>query len=102
MRALVGATLPSDSESVGVRLSYRIPAATPAQVALVTSEKTCKSALVAYKIASPGESPAPTSVYVVAVGSVYVVWTAYRPANSEWSTDVVFNSGFQVLAIFGG
>jgi hypothetical protein len=102
MKVLAGATLPADSESVGIRTTYRIPATSPAQVTLVTTEQTCKSALAAFISAVPGQSPTPTRIYVVAVGSVYVVWNPYRSANSEWSTNVVFNSRFQVLSMFGG
>jgi hypothetical protein len=102
MKVLAGATLPADSESVGIRTTYQIPAASPAQVTLVTTEKTCKSALAAFISAVPEQSPTPTTIYVVAVGSVYVVWNPYRPANSEWSTNVVFNSRFQVLSKFAG
>lgn len=102
MKVLVAATLPADSESVGERMTYKIPAASPTQVTLVTTERTCKSALTAFKSAVPGQSPAPTSIYVVAVGSVYVVWNPVRPASSEWYSNVIFSSKFQVLSKFGG
>ena len=102
MRVLAGATLPADSESVGIRMTYKIPAVSPAHVSLVTDEKTCKSALRAYVSAVGGQSPAPTRVYVVAVGSAYVVWNPVPSANSEWSTNVVFDSKFRVLSSFGG
>jgi hypothetical protein len=101
MKVLAGATLPGDSESVGVRMAYQIPAATPAQVTLVTTEKICKSALAAFKAAVPNQSPAPTRIYVVAVGSAYVVWNPYKYETSEWTTHVIFNSHFQVLSMFG-
>ena len=101
MKQLATATLPADSESVGLRATYQIPAVSAAQVTLVTTEKTCKSALTAFKSAVPGQSPAPTSVYVVAVGPVFVVWNPAPSANSEWSPSVVFDSRFRVLSKFG-
>lgn len=96
------ATLPADSESVGVRMTYKIPAVSPTQVTLVTTERTCKSALTAFKSAVPAPYPAPTRIYVVAVGSVYVVWNPVVYAGSEWSPNVVFDSKFKVLSKFGG
>ena len=102
MRALAGATLPADSESVGIRTSYQIPAVSPAHVSLVTDEKTCKSALTAYISAVGGQSLAATRIYVVAVGSAYVVWNPVRSEKSEWYTNVVFDSKFRVLSSFGG
>lgn len=101
MRQLATATVPADSESVKLRSTYGIPAATANQVLLVTTTRTCQSALSAFRTAAPDVTPSPTSVYVVAVGSVYVVW-ATRPAQSEWTPHVVFTSKFQVLSQFAG
>ena len=101
MKQLATATLPADSESVGLRGTYQIPAVSAAEVTLVTTERTCKSALTALKSAVPGQSPAPTRVYVVAVGPVFVVWNPTPSRNSEWSPSVVFDSKFRVLSKFG-
>jgi hypothetical protein len=101
MKELVSATLPADSETVGIRMTYMIPSVSPTQVSLVTTERTCKSALTAYTAAVPGRSPAPTRVYVVAVGTVYVVWDNAQ-GSAEWNPHVILNSKFQVLAKFAG
>ena len=101
MKKLATATIPADSESVGIRTTYQIPAAAASQVSLVTTTKTCQSALAAFKTAAPDVTPSPTNVYVVAVGSVYVVW-ATRVGSSEWTPHVVFDSKFRVLSQFAG
>jgi hypothetical protein len=101
MRSLATATVPADSESVGIRTTYKIPAVAATQVSLVTTARTCNSALAAFNTAAPQLTPKPTSVYVIAVGSVYVVW-ASRAASSEWTQHIVFNSKFQVLSEFAG
>ncbi len=102
MKVLVAATVPADSESVGVRTAYKIPAASPTQVTLVTSETKCKSALAAFKSKVPGQSPVPTRIYVLAVGSVYVVWNPRQGVGSEWAPHLILNSKFQFLEGFGG
>src|SRR5450759_4447595 len=101
MRSLATATVPADSESVGLRTTYKIPAVAATQVSLVTTARTCQSALAAFKTAVPQLAPTPTTVYVVAVGSVYVVWASSAP-SSEWTQHIVFNSKFQILSEFAG
>jgi hypothetical protein len=101
MRSLATATVPADSESVGIRTTYKIPAVAAAQVSLVTTTRTCQSALAAFKTAVPQLAPTPTTVYVIAVGSVYVVW-ASRDPSSEFTQHIVFNSKFQILSEFAG
>jgi hypothetical protein len=100
MRQLATAT-PADSESVTVRTSYKIPAVAASQVALVTTARICRSALSAFRTAVPLLLAAPSSVYVIAVGNVYVVWADGSPL-SEWTQHVVFDSKFQILAEFAG
>lgn len=102
MKVLVAATVPADSESVGVRTAYKIPAASPTQVTLVATESKCKSALAAFKAKVPGQSPVPTRIYVLAVGSVYVVWNPRQGVESEWAPHLILNSKFQFLEGFGG
>lgn len=101
MRQLATAAVPADSESVGIRTAYRLPAVVANQVSLVTTKKTCQSALAAFKTAVSQLMPSPTNIYVVAVGSVYVVW-ASRPASTEWTQHIVLNSKFKVLSQFAG
>ncbi len=101
MRQLATASVPSDSESVAIRTTYQIPAALATQVTLVNTAKTCQSALVAFKAAAPDVTPAPSSIYMVAVGNVYVVW-ASNTASSEWTPHVVLSSKFKVLSQFAG
>lgn len=102
MKVLVTATVPADSESVGVRMTYQIPVVSPTQISLVTTERICKSALTAFKLAVPGQAPAPTSIYVLAVGPVYVVWNPLQGTKSEWAPHLILNSKFQVLSQFAG
>lgn len=102
MKVLVAATVPADSESVGIRTAYKIPAANPTQVTLVTKEQTCKSALAAFNSKVPGQSPVATRIYVVAVGSVYVVWNPRQGVGAEWAPNLILNSKFQFLEGFGG
>lgn len=96
------ATAPaSDSDDVATRQNYQLPAVAANQVTLVSTTKTCKSALQADTPLLPAGTPAPTSVYVVAVGSVYVVWIP-AAAGTEFALNVVFSSKFAKLAAFGG
>lgn len=101
MRQLATAAVPADSESVGIRTTYKLPAVAATQVSLVTTTRTCQSALSAFKAAVPQLTPMPTNVYVVAVGSVYVVW-ACRRASSEWTQHIIMDSKFKVLSQFAG
>lgn len=96
------ATAPtSDLEWARRRTDYGIPAVAASKVVLVTAARTCKSALEAYLAnLAPGE-PAPTAVYVVAVGSTYVVWAPRLP-NQHFGRTIVFSSKFVRLAAFAG
>lgn len=101
MRELATASLPSDSESVGIRMDYKLPAASASQVLLVQNERTCKSALQSYIGALPASTPKPTRVYVVAVGNTFVVWDALASAF-EWTPHVILSSKYVVLTKFAG
>jgi hypothetical protein len=89
----------SDSEDVAKRQNYHLPAVAANQVTLVSTSKTCKNALAAYTPLLPAGTPAPTSVYVVAAGNVYVVWVPAAD-GTEWALSVVFDSHFNKLASF--
>lgn len=90
----------SDRDRVATRKAYHLPAVAAYQVTLVSTSKTCKSALAAYTPLLPAGTPAPTSVYVVAVGNVYVVLTPATP-GTEWTLSVVFDSRFNKLESWG-
>jgi hypothetical protein len=98
MKSLATATA-IDSELVAKRQRYHVPAATASQVTLVSTKKTCSNALAAYKLLLPAGTPAPTSLYLVAVGNVYLAWIP-AAANTEWSLAVVFDSQFVKLESF--
>jgi len=88
-----------DSELVATRQHYHLPAAKASQVTLVTRKKTCSRALATYRTLLPAGTPAPTSLYVVSVGNVYVVWIP-AAANTEWGFAVVLDSQFVKLESF--
>lgn len=103
MKELVAATVPADSESVGIRTSYKFPVVSISQVSLVQTERTCKSALQSFSAALPAGSVKPTALYVVAVGGVYVVWAPLNAGQvSEWTVHMVLDSKFVVLSKFAG
>ena len=88
-----------DSELVATRQRYQLPAAKASQVTLVTKRQTCSKALATYRTLLPAGTPAPTSLYVVSVGNVYVVWIP-AAANTEWGFAVVLDSQFVKLESF--
>ena len=95
------ATAPAaDTEHVSKRQNYGIPSTTASKISLVTSGRTCSSALQAFLQAVPELSPAPTNVYVVSVGSVYVVWSSGPFAGAEFIPHVVMDSKFAVKSKF--
>lgn len=95
------ATAPAaDSEHVAKRHNYGIPSTTASKISLVTSGRTCGNALQAFLQAVPGLSPAPTNVYVVSVGSVYVVWSPGPFSGAEYIPHVVMDSKFAVKSKF--
>jgi hypothetical protein len=88
-----------DSELVATRRQYHLPAVKASQVTLVTRRQTCSRALATYRTLLPAGMPAPTSLYVVAVGNVYVVWIP-AAAGTEWGVAVVLDSRFVKLESF--
>ena len=89
---------PFDVEHISKRQRYGIPVVNPNKIVVVTNAHTCSRALISYEQAIPSITPAPTSAYVVAVGTVYVVWIPgpTSPA-SEFQAHIVMNSKFAVL-----
>jgi hypothetical protein len=101
LSALVTATA-SDTESVTIRTSYNLPVVAPTQIAVVTKSSICTKALAAYAAALPAGLTAPTSVYVVKVGSTYVVWPQSMGTQSEFIMRLVMDSHYTTLAKFAG
>jgi hypothetical protein len=89
----------SDTELVATRARYHLPVVAASQVTLVTNKRTCSSALQAYTLFLPAGTPAPSSLYVIAVGSVFLGWTPATP-GAEWALAVVFDSKFVKLESF--
>lgn len=89
----------SDTELVATRARYHLPVVSASQVTLVANKHACSSALQAYTLLLPAGTPAPSSLYVVAVGSVFVAWTP-ATTGTEWALAVVFDSRFVKLESF--
>lgn len=67
-------------------------------VVLVTDKNTCSKAMRAYNdVRGAGSQPPSGAVYVIKVGTVYIVRDpVQRNPESGWYGDVVLDSGFRV------
>ena len=96
--------LATDSSWVAARDARGIPAASSANtVVLITRENTCKSANTAYQSVATGARQTLTGrVYVVQVGTSYVVWDpGYRyDIASPADIYMVFDSRWAKKSIF--
>jgi len=96
--------LATDSGWVAARDARGIPAVTSASnVVLVTSENTCKSANTAYQTVATGDRQTLTGrVYVVRVGTSYVVWDPGYRYNAASPADIymVFDSRWVKKSMF--
>jgi hypothetical protein len=90
----------SDTELVTIRTSYHLPVVDPAQISVVARNSICTKALAAYSAALPAGMTPPTSVYVVQVGSTYVVWPGELNADSEFTMHLIVDSRYSPLARF--
>ena len=94
----------SDSIGRATRDSLRIPAvASASSIALVTKQTTCKSANTAYQSVATGDRQTLSGqVFVVQVGTVYVVWDpSYRTISAQpQDVNIVFDSKWNKLSIF--
>lgn len=88
--------LATDSATKEGRDTLRIPAVSLASdVALITKEATCKSANTAYQLVATGARQTLTGrVYVVRVGTSYVVWDPGYAFDPSYAVDIymVFDS----------
>lgn len=92
----------ADIDWAGRRTDYQLPATTTNKVVLVTSGKACASALSAYKANMGTGEPAPTSVYVVAIGTThYAVWAPGQP-GVDMGRVLILSSKFGLLSSFAG
>lgn len=96
--------LATDSVTKEGRDTLRIPAVIQAtDVALITKETTCKSANTAYqKVATGARTTLSGRVYVVKVGTSYVVWDPGYAFDPNQPTDIymVFDSRWVHKSIF--
>lgn len=96
--------LASDASWRAVGDSLRIPAASSsAGVVLITKENTCKSANTAYQgVATGARQTLSGRVYVVQVGTTYVVWDPGYMYNgsSPKPTYMVFDSRWKLQSVF--
>ena len=94
----------SDTTYNSTRIALALPAITSAsQIALVTKASTCKSANTAYQAAATGARQTLTGrVYVVHVGTSYVVWDPWYQFNTAVPADIymVFDSQWVKRSIF--
>lgn len=75
-----------------------IPRVNPNTVVLVTDKTTCSKAMKAYNATLTGNGITPSgSVYVVKIGTVYVVKDPAQ-VGSGWDLEVVMDSEFRVKA----
>ena len=96
--------LATDSTTKVTRDSLRIPAvASSSSIVLITKEATCKSANTAYQaVASGARETLSGRVFVVQVGTSYVVWDpaySYAAATPTW-VYMVFDSRWVNRSIF--
>ena len=70
----------------------------PNTVVLVTDRTVCSKAMKAYNTAASGNGVTPSgSVYVVKIGTVYVVKDPVQ-TSTGWELEVVLDSQFKVIA----
>lgn len=95
MKELVVSTRPAD---VASRQRLAIPATDSAQVTVVSDTKICDKVLAAFKPTLDSTIPAPTRLFVMKVGTVYV---ALYPESSE-DTDIyrVTSRQYAILSRF--
>ena len=94
MKHFASSAAPQDSVS---RIRSKLPRVAASTVSLVQQNTVCQKALAAFNSAISGISPAPTSVAVVKVGTVYV---AMHPTDTHGWPHVVLDSKYAVLAKF--
>jgi hypothetical protein len=95
----------TDSTNAGLRSLLHIPQAATSQVTYVTNKTTCGKALTPYNTATratdanTGAEVDPPSglLYMVQVGTVYVVWDPVKKVG-EYRSYITVDSKFKVLA----
>jgi hypothetical protein len=90
----------SDSIQVRSRANLKIPQVATSKVTYVSSGTECQKAVNAYSTAA-GVSPTGRSVYLVKIGTVYVIKDPTVLAG-EWWFSVTADSKFVILAKFTG
>jgi hypothetical protein len=90
----------NDSSVVATRQTMQVPAGPASSVVLVNDNSICNKVAQAYNAAfapkTPPVSPS-ANVYVVKVGTVYVVDDSVRKAG-EWVVSMTVNTKYKVLA----
>jgi hypothetical protein len=100
LNALKNLMVTTDGHVAASRDFERIPVVDSASVVLVTDTRICDKALKAYNTGIPKGAQGSTSVYVVKVGTVYVVLDPTRMAG-EWAVEMVMDSRFNILSRYG-
>jgi hypothetical protein len=96
--------LATDSIATATAASLGIPAvASASSIRLVTNDATCRSANTAYQAAATGARQTLSGrVYVVQVGSSYVVWDPRYRYSTSFDSDVymTFTSAWAKKSVF--
>lgn len=87
----------TDAEWAAARYEYQLPSVDSTTIVAVTQNQTCQKLLAAFKAAVP-ISPAPTRIYAVRVGTVYVA-VYPTPDTHDWPM-AVLDSKYKLLTKF--
>jgi hypothetical protein len=91
----------TDSSTIASRQGLQVPAVAANRVKLVTKASTCKKASDAYSAALNEPSNPGRAVYVVQIGSVYLVEDPTQLIR-EWTQGMVFDRKFVLLERYAG
>jgi len=90
----------NDTSVVATRTQMQLPTVPISSVVLVTDNAICSKVAQAYNAALPSRTPPispSSSVYVVQVGSVYVVHDSAQ-VSGEWTFSMTVSNKYKVLA----
>jgi hypothetical protein len=90
----------TDSAQIASRTNLKIPKVAVSKVTYVTSGTVCQQAVNAYSLAA-GVSATGRSVYLVKIGTIYVIQDP-TVLMGEWWFSVTADNKFKILAKFTG
>ena len=89
----------TDSFDLAFRAASHLVATPDSAIAVVTDSSSCAQELTTYNTKVTGPTPAPTQVYVIRAGVLYVVTTPL-PAGTARTSNVVVDSTFAAVGVF--